>query len=106
MEGHLDCYAPVVAPFGGVERVGRPSLVDEKRRVFAGIEKVRTAQIDRIRFESVATDEAIVLLEKEWDIAGSNPSAGVEDERLTLRRMDGAWKIAGEEESNIRLILR
>ena len=81
-------------------------MMDEKRRVFAGIEKVRRAQIDRIRFESVATDEAIVLLEKEWDIAGSHPSSGVEDERLTLRRIDSQWKIGAEEENNIRWVRR
>ena len=56
--------------------------------------------------DTLEPDRAVVLLEKEWDVAGANASAGIEDERLTFRPIAGEWKIAGEEESNIRLILR
>jgi len=106
LQGHIDCYAPVVEPFFRASSADRSAVRREKQRVFARIGKVRKITIDNITYESLALDHAVVSFRKEWDIAGSHPSSGVEDERLTLRRIDGQWKIGAEEENNIRWVRR
>jgi hypothetical protein len=105
VQGHVECYAPLVAPFNGTARADKQAVRREKQWVFAGIEQLRTASIGRIRFESIEPDRAVISLEKQWVISGANASAGVEQERLTIRFIDGEWKIAGEDESDIRLIV-
>jgi ketosteroid isomerase-like protein len=106
VEGQIDCYAPRVAPFFGASSADPQQVRREKQRVFARIGKVHKMTIGNLVYESLDGDRAVVSFSKEWDIAGANPSSGVEDEKLTLQRIDGKWKIAGEEETHIRWVKR
>lgn len=59
---------------------------------------IRLYTISDPAVESLGADRATVTFRKEWDARGARQFAGAERQRLTLRRLDGAWKIVGEEE--------
>ncbi len=101
LEKHVNTYAPVVDTFFRKRGVPLAEVRKEKQRFFKGISEVRQLKIDDIRIESFRPDRAVVSFKKDWDMRGPRPSAGSERERLTLRWIDGNWRIAGEQELKI-----
>jgi hypothetical protein len=104
LEAHVACYAPRVAPFLDGSDVRISQVRREKELRLKRIGPIRRLEISGLSYGELADDRAVVTLQKEWDVAPPNPTSGAENEKLTLRRVDGQWKIAGEEESNVRSI--
>ncbi|HTM51141.1 MAG TPA: hypothetical protein VL285_20740 [Bryobacteraceae bacterium] len=106
LEAHVACYASRVAPFLDGQAAQIAQVRREKELLLKRIGPIRRLEISDLAYGELAGDRAVVTLRKEWDVAPPNPTSGVEDEKLTLQRVDGKWKIAGEEESNVRAISR
>ena len=101
-----DCYAPQVQPFFTKARVSRDEVRREKERVLSRYRTFGTYDISDIKLESLDGDEAVVTLRKEWAAVGGRPFSGAEHQRLTLARVRGEWKIAGEEELKVYWVKR
>lgn len=101
LEAQVDCYAPVVEVFFRKSNVPQNEIRKDKEAMFNEYPDIRLYTISDPTVESVAAENAIVTFRKEWDVRGARQFAGAERQRLTLRRLDGHWKIVGEQELQI-----
>lgn len=101
VRANVDCYAPVVDSFFGRQAVSRDQLAREKQRQFQTIGRVRKFGLENVRVNRIGRDRAIVSFDKEWSFGDRNPFSGAERAELTIRNLDGAWKIIGEKEVKI-----
>lgn len=103
---NLDCYAPVVDSFYGRQGVSHDQLVREKQRQFGSTGRVRKFGLDNVRVQRIPPDRAIVSFDKEWSFGDRIPFAGAERAELTIRNLDGAWKIIREKEVKVYWVRR
>jgi hypothetical protein len=101
LERHVSSYAPVVDPFFTKRSVPLTEVRKEKERLFGGISEVRRLGVRDIRIESFQPERAVVTFRKDWDLRGRLGTAGAERQRLTLRWIDGRWRITAEQETTI-----
>jgi hypothetical protein len=101
LEAQVDCYAPVVEVFFRKSNVPQNEVRSNKEAAFAEYPDTRLYAISDPTIESLGPEKAIVTFRKEWDARGARQFAGAERRRLTLRRLNGAWKIVGEQELEI-----
>jgi serine/threonine protein kinase len=97
LDRHIRTYAPMVDTFFTKRAIPQSQIRAEKQRLFSGISNVRRFGIRDIRIESFEPDRAIVNFRKDWDLRGRLGSVGAERERLTLRWIDGGWRITSEQ---------
>jgi hypothetical protein len=93
VEGQIDCYAPIVTRFYGRRNVSIRELRAEKEKVFASIGEVKKFDISGIKVTPVNSEMAVANFKKTWDFGST---AGAEQDEMTIRYIDGGWKIAGE----------
>jgi hypothetical protein len=104
--GQADLYAPRVERFFTKRNVSRDAVRQEKARMMQAYPEVNKYEISDVEVESNTGNEAVVSFRKEWDMNGNRRFSGAERQRLRLRRIDGDWKIVGEEETKIYWVKR
>ena len=106
VNGQTILYAPKMETFYQRNGVSRETVRREKSRMMELYPKVHRYDISDLKFESQKHDEAVVSFRKDWDMNGDRRFAGAERQRLKLRRINGDWKIVGEEEMQIYWVKR
>jgi serine/threonine protein kinase len=92
-------YAPRVEEFFGRRNVTATDVRRVRERIFADSNEAREFSIEDVRFERQNEDRAVVSFLKIWNFPG-RPFMASAREEMTMKRVDGAWKIAGERELN------
>jgi tetratricopeptide (TPR) repeat protein len=106
LESQVDCYAPLVEVFFRKVNVPREAVRLEKKKVLEQYPRTLTYEISDLQLESLAERRATITFRKEWDARGLRRFAGAERQRLTLAKVDGSWKIVGEQELEIYWVER
>ena len=99
-------YANRVDRFFTKRNVTRRDVLREKERMLARYPEFHKYDISDVQIESLDDSRAVVTFRKDWDARGRGRFAGSEQQRLTLRRDDGSWKIVREEETKIHWVRR
>ncbi len=89
----MTCYTPVVDTFYGRRQLSTAELRSEKLRQFASIRSILKFQISNVRIRRPSSSKAVVSFKKDWDFG---TFAGSEQDELTLRLVEGEWRIASE----------
>ena len=98
-----DCYAPVVTTYFARHDVTRAAVRQSIRRARARYGRLDVYRITSLGITPVGDGRAVATFRKQWKTSGRTRSAGAEEERLTLVRSQGAWKISSEQaESGFR----
>lgn len=106
VNAHVILYAPRMTQFFRQRNVTREAVRREKARLMEIYPKVLQYDISGIQVESSSENQAVVSFRKDWDMRGARRFAGAERQRLTLQRISGDWKIAGEEELKVYWLKR
>lgn len=97
----VSCYAPVLTRYFTKRDVPLSTVQRDKEAWFNDFDEVRQFELKNVTIDALNTTEAAVSFDKSWDIVGKLRNAGSERERLLLAKIDGRWKIAGEEEQQV-----
>jgi ketosteroid isomerase-like protein len=92
-------YAPQVEEFFGRRNVTPTEVRRVRDKIFADSDEARQFSIEDVRFERLDPDRAVVSFLKIWNFPG-RPFMASAQEEMTMRRVNGQWKIAGERELN------
>jgi hypothetical protein len=106
LDGHVNCYAPVVYVFYNRKNVSRSGVREDRERTLSTYPKIRKYNITNVKPESITPTRAVVTFDKEWDTAGKKRFAGAERGRLTLEKLNGEWKIVAEQEARVYWVKR
>jgi hypothetical protein len=73
-----------------------------REAVRQSIRQARYGRLDVYRLTGMAItpvsdSRAVATFRKHWQVSGRRRSAGEEEERMTLVRADGAWRISSEQ---------
>jgi hypothetical protein len=79
MAGQVRLYAPVVETFYGQHHVAR-------------------SRIAAMQITQIAPDNAVVLFTKNWAFGNDSQRTGAVRSQLTLKKIDGEWKVVAERE--------
>lgn len=91
------CYAPQVSTYFNRHDVSREAVMQSIRKVRAGNGRLEVYKISHLEIRPEGSDKAVAMFHKQWQWAGRRRSAGEEDERMTLVRVDAGWRISAEE---------
>jgi len=101
-----DCYAPRVERFFTKTNVTREEVRKEKQRMLERYPIFETYKISNLKLLSLTADRATITFRKDWYARGTHRFAGAEQQRLTLTRNGGRWRIVGEEEVKVYWVKR
>lgn len=90
-------YAPRVEEYFGRRNMTAADVRRVREKIFADSDEAREFSIEDVRVERLTGDRALVSFVKIWNFPG-RPFMASAREEMTMRRVDGAWKIAGERE--------
>ena len=90
-------YAPRVEEFFGRRNTSAAEVRRVREKIFAASDEAREFSIEDVRIGSVDQDRAVVSFLKIWNFPG-RPFMASAREEMTVRRVDGQWKIVGERE--------
>lgn len=97
----LAWYAPTVGPFFRMPRATHEQVAQAKAQLAAKYPHVTKYALSKITVDRIHDDHVTVSFDKEWEAIGAQRFAGSERERLELRRINGNWRIAAEQELQI-----
>lgn len=107
LQGHLACYAPVLDRYFRFRNVSKEEVEKDKRRMLRKWPRMTEYEVDNMKVTPDGDGTRSVTFRKRWEARnGKKRFAGVEDQRLTLKQIDGAWRIAGEEELKVYRVSR
>lgn len=106
VQGQTSLYAPHVERFFRQRNVSNSEVRKVKAQMMSLYPTVNRYDLSDVRVESNNGTEAVVSFRKEWDMDGRQRFTGAEKQRLRLRRIDGDWKIVGEEETKVYWVKR
>jgi ketosteroid isomerase-like protein len=92
-------YAPRVEEYFGHRNLTATDVRRAREKIFANSDETREFSIDDVRVQLVDADRAAVSFLKIWNFPG-RPFVASAREEMTVKRVDGQWKIAGEREVN------
>ena len=101
MDGQAECYAPVVESYFRKRSLDRTQIKMEREKLFEDYGPMRDFTISNIEFVSVSSEQATVRFRTRWELSGRGYFAGEDIEELMLKRIEGDWKIIGEEEPTV-----
>jgi len=99
VEAAAQCYAPVVSTYFDRHDVKREAVRQSIRQVRARYERLDVYRISGLAITPVSDSRAVATFRKHWQwrSVGHARSAGEEEERMTLVRSEGAWRISSEQ---------
>jgi len=101
IDQQLVLYAPILERFFHERNVPREVVRAKKEAVLARYPNLNEFRVERVVIDSLTPAQAVVSLDKVWDMQGQGRFAGAARERLVLRRTDGAWRIVSEEDIDV-----
>ncbi len=93
----VECYAPVVSTYFNRHDVTRELVGQTIRQARARYGRLDVYRISGLSLNPVSESRAVATFRKHWQFSGRVKSAGEEEERMTLVRGAGAWKISSEQ---------
>jgi hypothetical protein len=103
---HVNFYADVVGPYFTLARVTKEDVRADKLN-FLGAYGDIDLEIRNIRVTPKGKDGAVATFDKRWDARqGDRHFAGDERQELTLRKIDGHWRITAEKEVEVYWVRR
>jgi len=97
LEAHMQLYAPTLTTFHGRKNVSKESVRQEKERILGQYVDVHNYRISNILLTEGGDGTVVAAFRRDWSSnSGENASSRSDQDHLTLRRIDGAWKIVGE----------
>ena len=101
IDQQLVLYAPVLERFFRERNVPREIVRSRKEEVLARYPTLVDFRLERVVIESLTPAQAVVSLDKVWDMVGQGRYAGAARERLMMRKLSGAWRITSEEDVEV-----
>lgn len=95
------CYAPQVERYFDQRNSSSAQVRRAALRSVAHYGRPSILRVTGLTIDPVSDDRAIATFRKHWQTRGPKVFAGEEQERLAFVRLDGAWKIASEEETKV-----
>jgi len=97
LDAHMQLYAPTLSVFHGRRNVSKESVRQEKERILGQYQNAHSYRISNILLSEGEDGSVVAVFRREWSAnSGEQASSRSEQDHLTLRRIDGAWKIVGE----------
>ncbi len=108
MRAQLASYAPFVDPYFNMHNVKTEQILSDKQRAWKDTASYQKYDVIPIGVTDLGNGEKSVLVRKDWDSTtrAGGVFAGSEIERLTMMRIDGEWKIVGEQEVKVLRLRR
>lgn len=99
VEAAAQCYAPVVSTYFARHDVTREAVRQSIRQVRARYGRPDVYRISSLAIMPVSDSRAVATFRKHWHwrTSGRGRSAGEEEERMTLVRDGGVWRISSEQ---------
>jgi hypothetical protein len=99
VEAAAQCYAPVVGTYFARHDVTREAVRQSIRQVRARYGRPDVYRISGLAIMPVSDSRAVATFRKHWHwrTSGRGRSAGEEEERMTLVRDGGVWRISSEQ---------
>jgi uncharacterized protein (TIGR02246 family) len=104
--GQAEMYANRVNKFFTKRNVSRDEVRKEKERMLSRYPDFHKYDISDVRIERLKDDRAVLTFRKQWDARGRGRFSGSEQQRLTLIKQSGSWRIVGEEETKVHWVRR
>jgi hypothetical protein len=95
VDAAAQCYAPVVSTYFARHDVTREAVRQSIRQARYG--RLDVYRLTGMAITPVSDSRAVATFRKHWQVSGRRRSAGEEEERMTLVRADGAWRISSEQ---------
>lgn len=99
VESAAQCYAPVVSTYFSRHDVPREAVRQSILRDRARYGRLDVYRVTGVTITPVNDSRAVVTFRKHWhwQASGRGRPAGEEEERMTLVRTDGVWRISSEQ---------
>jgi hypothetical protein len=94
-------YEPVVSTYFTQHDVAREEIARSIQQARSRYGRFEIYRISGVHLEPDGEGRVTATFRKHWQTAGYRKYAGEEEERLTLVRKNGAWKIASEEQEKL-----
>jgi len=95
------CYAPLVSTYFGRHDVTRETVRGRIKQTLAHYGGLDIYRISELKITPVSDARAVATFRKSWRTSGRHKSAGEEQERMTLVRNQGDWRISSEQQEKI-----
>ena len=95
------CYAPLVSTYFGRHDVTRETVRGRIKHTLAHYGGLEIYRISELKITPVSDARAVATFRKSWRTSGRRKSAGEEQERMTLVRNQGDWRISSEQQEKI-----
>ena len=97
LSAHLNLYAPILDTFFGQANVRKDAVRRAKEKQIASLASVQRFEIVGLRIVEDPGAVATAEFRREWMTQAAPGAPAMASERLVFRRMNGEWKIIGEE---------
>ncbi len=102
VDAQASFYAPVVDRYYGQRNVSRDRIKRERQQALEKLGDVRRYDISNIHVQLTGPNTAVATFDKAWDFESSKGSyAGKVKQQVSLRKMDGVWRIATERDVHV-----
>jgi uncharacterized protein (TIGR02246 family) len=102
VDAQASFYTPIVDRYYGQRNVPRDRIKRERQQALEKLGDVRLYDISNIHVQLTGPNTAVATFDKAWDFASSKGSyAGKVKQQVSLRKMDGVWRIATERDIHV-----
>lgn len=101
MASNMACYADRVERFYNARDLTRGELEQDKEKQFGDIKSVKYFRIDKIKYDLLRPDHAVVSFDKHWEFIGPTGTEGLARSELTFRKVNQDWRITGERDLHV-----
>jgi uncharacterized protein (TIGR02246 family) len=102
VEEQANFYAPIVDRYYGQRNVSRDRVKREREQALEKLGAVRQYDISNVYVQITGVNTAVATFNKTWNFASPNGSySGKVRQQVSLRRIDGSWRIAAERDIRV-----
>jgi hypothetical protein len=94
-------YAPTIDSYFGERNVSNSDVAESLARSAARYGKTTVLQVSDIRITPMGDSRASATFRKRWQTSGRHLYSGETEERVTLSKHNGVWKISSEQETRV-----
>jgi ketosteroid isomerase-like protein len=102
VDAQVSFYAPIVDRYYGQRNVPRERIRRERQQALEKLGDVRQYEISNIYVQLTSPNTAVATFDKAWDFGSAKGSYGGKvKQQVSLRKMDGVWRIASERDIHV-----
>jgi serine/threonine protein kinase len=105
LKKHMSYYAGKLDIYYKKKGCTRDFIYRDKQKAIDRCGRIKIV-ISRLKLTMMSPDTSSAVFDKEWDCSNGSRFSGKEKQRLTFRKMEGIWKIVGEEELEVYWVKR